>query len=74
MSETAESKPANQTVSPARAHLTRRRVLTAGAGLAGLAASATAVYAGAIEPQGLVVTRYAPRRPAGRRDKSFPSR
>src|SRR5580693_6443479 len=58
MSETAESKPANETASQARAHLTRRRLLTAGAGLAGLGASSTAVYAGAIEPQGLVVTRY----------------
>jgi predicted MPP superfamily phosphohydrolase len=44
----------------ARARVTRRRVLTAAAGLAGLAASTTAVYAGAVEPQGLVVTRYAP--------------
>jgi len=44
---------------PARTVATRRRVLSAGIGLAGLAASTTAVYAGAIEPQGLVVTRYA---------------
>jgi uncharacterized protein len=43
-----------------RAGVTRRRLLTAGAGLAGLAASTTAVYAGAVEPQGLVVTRYTP--------------
>ncbi len=52
------------------AGVTRRRVLTAAAGLAGLAASSTAVYAGAIEPQGLVVTRYAPAPanwPAGRK-------
>ena len=46
-----------------RPGVTRRRVLTAAAGLAGLAASTTAVYAGAIEPQGLVVTRYAPALP-----------
>jgi uncharacterized protein len=39
--------------------LTRRRVLTAAAGLLGLSASAIAAYAGAIEPQGLLVTRYA---------------
>jgi uncharacterized protein len=44
----------------ARADVTRRRLLTAGVGLAGLAASTTAVYAGAIEPEGLIVTRYAP--------------
>lgn len=44
--------------------VTRRRVLGAGAGLAGLAASTTAVYASAVEPEGLVVTRYAPAPPA----------
>ena len=49
--------------------LTRRRVLTGAAGLFGLSAG-TAVYAGAIEPDGLVVTRYAPALPgwpAGRK-------
>jgi len=46
-----------------RARVTRRRVLGAAAGLVGLAASTTAVYAGAIEPQGLIVTRYAPALP-----------
>ena len=45
---------------PDHAGVTRRHVLTAAAGLAGLAASTTAVYAGAIEPEGLIVTRYAP--------------
>jgi uncharacterized protein len=53
-----------------RAQITRRRLLTAAAGLAGLAASTTAVYAGVIEPAGLVVTRYAPAPrtwPAGRK-------
>lgn len=44
----------------ARAAVTRRRLLTAAAGIGGLVASTTAVYAGAIEPQGLIVTRYAP--------------
>jgi len=47
--------------------LTRRRLLAAGAGLLGVAATATAAYAGAVEPMGLVVTRYAltpPRWPA----------
>ena len=43
--------------------MTRRRFLAAAGGLGGLAASSTAVYAGAVEPQGLVVTRYAPAPP-----------
>jgi len=54
----------------ARARVTRRRVLAGSAGLLGLSAATTAVYAGAIEPQGLVVTRYAlnpPRWPEGRK-------
>jgi predicted MPP superfamily phosphohydrolase len=50
--------------------VTRRRMLKNAAMLLGLSAAATAVYAGAIEPDGLVVTRYAPRPPgwpAGRK-------
>ncbi len=43
----------------AKLHLTRRRFLAASAGAAGLAGAATGIYAGAIEPLGLVVTRYA---------------
>jgi len=53
----------------AKPHVTRRRVLTGAAGLLGLSAG-TAVYAAAIEPDGLVVTRYAPALPgwpAGRK-------
>jgi predicted MPP superfamily phosphohydrolase len=53
----------------AKPHVTRRRVLTGAAGLIGLSAG-TAVYAAAIEPDGLVVTRYAPALPgwpAGRK-------
>lgn len=53
-----------------RAGVTRRRVLAGAAGLLGLSAATTAVYAGAIEPQGLIVTRYAPTPPgwpAGRK-------
>ena len=42
--------------------VTRRRVLTGAAGLFGLSAGTT-VYAAAIEPDGLVVTRYAPALP-----------
>jgi hypothetical protein len=54
----------------AKPRVTRRRVLKSAAALVGLSAAATAVYAGAIEPEGLVVTRYAPRLPgwpAGRK-------
>ena len=54
----------------AKPRLTRRRVLAAAAGLAGLSAAATAGYAGIIEPQGLIVTRYTPALPgwpAGRK-------
>jgi uncharacterized protein len=54
----------------AKAPFTRRRVLASAAGLFGLSAASTAVYAGAIEPHGLVVTRYAlnpPGWPAGRK-------
>ncbi len=52
------------------ARVTRRRVLAGTAGLLGLSAIATSVYAGGIEPHGLVVTRYTPRPatwPAGRK-------
>ena len=54
----------------AEARITRRRVLGGAAGLAGFSAIATGIYAGAVEPQGLVVTRYAlspPVWPAGRK-------
>lgn len=46
----------------AKPHVTRRRVLAGAAGLLGLSAG-TAVYAAAIEPDSLVVTRYAPALP-----------
>ena len=54
----------------AAARVTRRRVLAGTAGLIGFSAAATGAYAAAIEPQGLVVTRYAPNLPgwpAGRK-------
>lgn len=60
MSEIPKGDFADQARRPALAGVTRRRLLTAGVGMAGLAASTTAVYAGAVEPQRLVVTRYAP--------------
>jgi uncharacterized protein len=44
-----------------KARLTRRAVLAGAAGLVGVAAAATSAYAAAIEPQSLVVTRYAPK-------------
>jgi len=50
--------------------LTRRRALVAGAALIGLSATASAAYAGAIEPLGLIVTPYAltpPNWPADRK-------
>jgi uncharacterized protein len=43
----------------AKVGVTRRRVLFGTAGLLGVSAGATAAYAAAVEPQGLVVTRYA---------------
>jgi uncharacterized protein len=55
---------------PDAPRVTRRRVLRNAAKLVGLSAAATAVYATAIEPEGLIVTRYAPRPPgwpAGRK-------
>ncbi|MFZ3225235.1 MAG: hypothetical protein WA230_06940, partial [Xanthobacteraceae bacterium] len=54
----------------AKPRLTRRSLIAGGAGLVGLAASATAAYAGIIEPMSVVVTRYAltpPRWPTGHR-------
>jgi uncharacterized protein len=60
-----------QVSSPSKkAGISRRRVFAAAAGLVGLSASTAAVYAGAIEPQELVVTRYAlnpPGWPTGRK-------
>jgi uncharacterized protein len=44
--------------------VTRRRVVAGAAALAGLSVAATASYAAAIEPQGLIVTRYAPSLPS----------
>jgi predicted MPP superfamily phosphohydrolase len=64
MSADAGSEPGQDSELPALPRVTRRRVLGAAAGAAGLAAGTSAVYAGAIEPQGLIVTRYAPQLPA----------
>jgi predicted MPP superfamily phosphohydrolase len=53
---------ARRPVPGAKPRVTRRRVLTGAAGLFGVSAG-TAVYAAAIEPERLVVTRYAPALP-----------
>src|ERR1700732_4434987 len=50
---------ARRPLTGAKPRVTRRRVLTGAAGLLGLSAG-TAVYAAAIEPERLLVTRYAP--------------
>jgi uncharacterized protein len=70
MDTTATKKidPPSETV--AKARITRRRVLGGAGSLIGLSALATGIYAGGIEPQGLVVTHYAfnpPGWPAGRK-------
>jgi predicted MPP superfamily phosphohydrolase len=44
----------------APALVTRRRLLATAAGALGASAASTALYAAAVEPQGLAVTRYAP--------------
>jgi hypothetical protein len=65
----AAPPPGGEPAAPTRARLTRRRALFGAAGVLGLSAASTAVYAGAVEPEGLVVTRYAPAPrgwPAGR--------
>jgi predicted MPP superfamily phosphohydrolase len=59
----ADTCPVKSTTPGAPKRVTRRRVLTVAAGLFGLSAAATGVYAGVIEPNGLVVTRYAPAPP-----------
>jgi uncharacterized protein len=50
--------------SSAKTRVTRRRLLAAGGGLLGSSLAGTAAYAGGVEAQSLVVTRYAPRPPA----------
>jgi len=65
----AAAPPGGVPAAPTRARLTRRRVLFGAAGVLGLSTASTALYAGAVEPEGLVVTRYAPAPrgwPAGR--------
>ena len=63
MSARAPAPQGEERSAPVRAHLTRRRMLFGAAGVLGLSTASTAVYASAVEPQGLVVTRYAPAPP-----------
>jgi predicted MPP superfamily phosphohydrolase len=54
-----------------RAGWTRRRVIGGAAGLVAFSAGTTAVYAAAIEPMGVAVTRYAPVLPAWPGDRKL---
>jgi uncharacterized protein len=56
-------------VAPVR--VTRRRVLAGTVELLALSAAATSVYASGVEPQGLVVTRYAPKPPQWPADRKL---
>lgn len=70
MTAVAPDTIARRSKPDAPAGVSRRRILAGAAGLIGLSAAATAVYAGGVEPQGLVVTRYAlnpPGWPTGRK-------
>ncbi len=70
MTKGQEGETGREPLPAANLRVTRRRLLTATAGLAGLSAAAIAGYAGVVEPQGLIVTRYVPappQWPAGRR-------
>jgi len=67
MQPAAPNTIAQDSATLAQPSLTRRRVLAGAAGVIGLAgggAAATTVYAADIEPQGLVITRYAPALPS----------
>jgi len=57
--------------SAAPARVTRRRFLAAAAGVVGASAAATSLYAAAVEPQGLAVTRYAPTPAAWPQDRGL---
>src|SRR5579863_3037957 len=55
----------------APAPVTRRRLLAVAAGVLGASAGATALYAAAVEPQGLAVTRYTPAPAAWPQDRKL---
>jgi len=54
---------AQRSISAVKAHVTRRRLLAGVSGVLGSSAVGTAAYAGGVEPQSLIVTRYAPKPP-----------
>jgi uncharacterized protein len=58
MDLTVKAKRQRPIVPAAKPLVTRRRFVTGAVGLAGLSATATAAYAGVIEPLGLIVTPY----------------
>jgi uncharacterized protein len=57
--------------SAAPARVTRRRFLAVTAGVVGASAAATTLYAAAVEPQGLAITRYAPTPAAWPQDRKL---
>src|SRR5262245_36102011 len=63
---TADAAATNRKGAPVarKIRVTRRRVVAGAVALAGLSTAATAAYAAAIEPQSLIVTRYAPSLPS----------
>ncbi len=70
MKADAPARSGDSSARRAKARVSRRQVFAGTAALIGLSAAATAGYAAAIEPQGLLVTRYRPSPaswPAGRR-------
>jgi uncharacterized protein len=56
-----QADTAPRVISSAKARLTRRRLLAGTGGLLGSSVVGTAAYAGGIEAQSLIVTRYAPK-------------
>jgi uncharacterized protein len=68
LTATEDSTPPARAAAP---RLTRRRFLTAGAATLGVSGTATSAYAGAIEPFGIVVTRYAPAPPGWPADRKL---
>jgi len=71
MAEMDISAPNGMARPLAQPGLTRRRFLAVAAGVLGLPVAATGVYAGAIEPFGLVVTRYALNSPGWPADRKL---
>jgi predicted MPP superfamily phosphohydrolase len=64
MTADASARNGNGASGARKIRVTRRRVVAGAAALAGLSVAATAAYAAAIEPRGLIVTRYVPSLPS----------